>query len=350
MNVYWIILIIVFVIFLYTNKTKMIEGYDARYTSTDFGKCAEFCKTTSNCGGFGYNKADKICYPSQLPILGRPLDSIFKKEYSYANATCNKVKTIDKASEAPTFEDRRSNSVYVCTESHDKQPQFYFHNNNEFKNIGEGKNIDNIFEVENYKVKPYNWPRSRFDYNQLDLLAKERENQTYTPENVTDLDRIVNYVPPVQEDTDNVIAPKINIKPKVDFNLERVRNDIYGFLKKMGPSFLIPTKKYEVPPEKVVRPNYITYNQTINQNTGQYLMDYKCIKDIPLNDCMNYCSETDSCVGFEWNPLYNDNKNVCCPYKTIGEYISRKDDKMTGKFYQKEISNSLNINKNYITN
>ncbi|QKF94000.1 hypothetical protein QKU48_gp0542 [Fadolivirus algeromassiliense] len=335
--------------YCYIYKPPIVEGYDARYDNTDFGKCAEFCKTTMNCGGFGYDKVNKICYPSQLPILGRPLDSIFKREYSYGNATCNKIKTIDKPNDAPTFEDRRSNAVYVCTESHDKHPQYYFHNNNEFKNIGEGKNIDEIFDVEKYEVKTYRWPRNRFDYNQLDLLVKERENQTFTPENVTDLDRIVNYVPPKEEENENPIAPKINIKPQIDFNLDKMKDNIYDIMKKAAPSFLIPTKKYEVPREPTIRPNYITYNQSTNQNTGNYLMDYKCIKDIPLKDCMDFCSSNEECAGFEWNPSYDNKQNICCPYKSIGEYIPRKEDKISGKFYRKEINHELNINKDYIS-
>lgn len=346
-----IIIIITSILIIILNNKKIIEGYDARYTNTSFPLCAEFCKTTNNCYGFGYDKVNNICYPSQLPILGKPLDSIFKKEYSYGNTTCNKIKAIDSPTNTPSFEERRSNSVYVCTESNEKQPQYYFHNKGEFKNIGEGKNIDNIFEVESYEVKPYKWPRNRFDYDQLDLLAKERENQTFTPENVTDIDRIINYVQPEHEIPKIFATPKITLKPTLDFNLENIKNNIYDFMKKIGPGFLIPTTKYEVPKDVIPeRPKYITYKESDNYNTGEYINDFKCVKDIPLKTCLNYCSKDDKCVGFEWNPLFEDKQNICCPYKSIGQFIERKENKKVGRFYEKKFSNELNKEIDYITN
>ena len=353
------IIIIAIIVILLLSEKKIIEGYDARYTTISFSACAEFCKKTSGCNGFGYNKANNTCYPSQLPILGQPLDSIFKSEYSYGNATCNKIKAIDIASKTPSFEARRSNSVYVCSESHDKHPQYYFHNKGEFKNIGEGRNIDNIFEVENYEVKPYNWPRNKFDYNQLDLLAKERENQTFVPENVTDIDRIVNYVPPKQEMPIILVKPKVNAKPTLDFKLENVKNNAYAFMKKVAPSFLVPTSKYEVKSEASVdgkdkekssiRNKYITYKENNNYNTGKYMLDHKCTKDIPLKSCLSYCSNNDTCAGVEWNSLFaGDSQSVCCPYSSVGEYIERKDDKKLGKFYEKQTTYELSKQNDYI--
>jgi len=339
-----IILLLLITLIILFPFSPIIEGYDARYTDTDFPKCAEFCKTTVGCSGFGYDKVNRLCYPSQLPILGKPLDSIFKKEYSYGNATCNKVKTIDSSNITPTFTDRRSNSIYVCTESHDKQPQYYFHNKGVFENIGEGKNIDSLFDVEEYEVKPYNWPRNRFDYDQMDLLVKERENQTFTPENITDVNRIINFVPTKAITNEEiVIAPKIDLKPKLDFNVGTMFSNLYDTVKKLAPAVLIPTKKYEVQPptqqttasSTVTPPKSTIYKSNTDQNTGQYLLDYKCVKDVGLNDCASYCSGNDECKGFEWNPSYDNNKNVCCPYKSINNFTVRDEAKSMGKFYEK---------------
>ena len=192
-----IIILIIFIIMI--NNNKIIEGYDARYEDISFDKCAEFCKTTSNCSGFGFDALKKICYPSQLPIGGKPLESLFKDQYLYSNATCNKIKSITEPNPIPPFDQRRSNSIYTCTETYDKQPQYYFHNRNSFKNIGEGRNIDDIFDVEEYPVRPYNWPRNRFDYDQKDLLIKTIENETYNKNNITDLNRIVKPEPPIKK-------------------------------------------------------------------------------------------------------------------------------------------------------
>ena len=183
------LLIILILYFLIYNKTK--EGYDERLNNTSFQGCAEFCKTTENCYGFGYDKINKICYPSQLIIAGRPTDSIFRDEYLYTNATCNKFIPIINPNKNPPFDKRRSNSVYVCRESYNKFPQYYFYNNKTFTNIGEGKNIDKIFDVESYSVKPYEYPRNKFDRNNYDLLFKIIENQTYNKNNVTDLNHLL---------------------------------------------------------------------------------------------------------------------------------------------------------------
>ena len=354
-----IILIIVITIMLIligiknnNDKYHIIENYDARYTDTSFPVCAQFCKTRSNCYGFGYDKENHICYPSQLLILGKPLDSIFGDEYSPNNATCNKVKPIITAEKNPGFVDRRANSVYVCSESNDKQPGYYFENKGKFKNIGEGRNIDDIFDVEIYEVKPYTWPRNKFDYDQSDLLAKYKLNQSFTPENITSINRIIH---PEQEALET-FAPSSEIseeetEPIFDFKLENIKNLIYGSMKKLGGAFLIPTNKYEVP--KDVQPQksqYISYARNNNYNSGQLLNDYKCVKDIPLETCLNYCSSDNKCVGFEWNPEFMPSyQNVCCPYKSIGKFIGRNDSQGLGHFYEKTVSNQLNKQNNYIS-
>jgi hypothetical protein len=188
-----IIIIIIFLIAHYYNKkiTTTIEGYDDRKRNMSFLDCAEFCKTTENCYAFGYDEINKICYPSQTIIAGRPTDSIFRDEFLYTNATCNKYKPIINPSKNPPFDERRSNSVYICRDAYNKFPQFYFYNNRTFKNMGEGKNIDEIFDVESYSINPYTWPRNKYDCNNYDLLFKAVENQTYNKNNVTDLNHLL---------------------------------------------------------------------------------------------------------------------------------------------------------------
>lgn len=335
-------ILIIIIILIYFDHHDIIEGYDARYTDFDFEKCARFCKTTKNCYGFGYNPFNKICYPSALPIQGRPLDSIFKDEYTYTNATCNKIETITEANNKPSFEARRKNSVYSCTEDEDKQPQFYIHNNQSFRNIGEGRNIDDIFDIEFYEVRDFTWPRNRFNYNQTDLLIKVKENQTFVPTNVTDLNRIMNFVPekPPEE---SIIKPKIVNKKQWDFDLDKKIDNLISFGKSLIPNFIIPKydkeldkKIVEEEVEKAEADNPINYAPINKQNMGEYLFDHECTKNIPIESCRNYCSENSSCVGFEFNPQYGNDSNVCCPYKTVGSYSDRTKDKENGTFYLKK--------------
>ena len=308
-------------ILLFIRSNKIIEGYDARYTDTTFPVCAEFCKTTANCYGFGYDKKNNVCYPSQLTISGKPLDSIFKGQYSYGNAVCNKVTAIENSIKNASFVDRRANAVYVCSENKDEQPSYYFHNKGTFKNIGEGKNIDNIFEVEDYEVRPYHWPRNRFDYNQIDLLMKERENQLYTPENVTDVNRIIQY--PKRE---AIIVPQLNKTLVPDFNLLETIEGLNPF------KLLKPNKRILLKDNPDVE--FIEHNE---YNTGKYMNDYKCVKDISQKSCLEYCVNNPKCVGVEWNPVLNNDLNICCPYSTYGSLIKRDNNKKTGKFYEKII-------------
>lgn len=69
MNFIFIIFVIFILILIIYSKKKIIEAYDAGYINTNFEDCAKFCKTTNNCNGFGYDVKNKICYPSQYPII-----------------------------------------------------------------------------------------------------------------------------------------------------------------------------------------------------------------------------------------------------------------------------------------
>lgn len=192
----WILVIFaIIIIILIINKYKYkytLEHYDERIKGISLKDCANFCRTTENCNGFGYDEFKKICYPSQLIISGRPMEAIFRNDYLYTNVTCNKPYPIVTASNYPSLKERRDNSLFVCRGSFDLHPQYYFFNNNKFKNIGEGYNLDGLFDVDNYVVHRYTWPRNRFNCNQYDLLIKEIENNTFNHKrNITDLNRIV---------------------------------------------------------------------------------------------------------------------------------------------------------------
>ena len=224
-----ILIIIIIVIIIYYNK-PIIEGYDARFKDTSFDDCAKFCRTTANCRAFGYDQFDKICYPSQVLVTGRPLDSIFRDEYLYTNASCNKEKIIESPEDNPSFEERRSNSVFTCTEAYNKAPQFYLYNKGIFNNIGEGKNIDDIFDIDVYSVKKYDWPRNNFGPGQDDLYFKTKENETYNPSNITSLDRIIQATPIIKPQMEEVILPpKIIQTPDLDFGFDKFINKLNSF-------------------------------------------------------------------------------------------------------------------------
>ena len=98
------IIIIIIVFLLFDLKNDKVEGYDAKYTKISIDDCASFCKTTSGCFGFGYNAKNRVCYPADNPILGRPVDTIFADDFKEEILFCYN-------SYAPAFEDKNSFSI-----------------------------------------------------------------------------------------------------------------------------------------------------------------------------------------------------------------------------------------------
>lgn len=289
---YILILLVILICLLWRmNKKNIVEGYDARFDEMDMIGCADFCKTHSNCYGFGFDKVNRVCYPSESALGGYPKDSIFKDEYKTSNVVCNKFKTIQNANNKPLFTDRRMNAIYICREGETDHPKYYYHNNGNLHDIGDGRMIDQIIDVQEYKVLPYVWSKDKYDYNQNDLLLQMLSKQNILPSNVTNAEQIDNYKAPIIIHHE---GSKTNNK-KTDF----LEND--------------------------------------NFNTGEYLMDYKCVKDTDKNICMNSCANNDNCNGFEFNPSYKNDKDVCCLYHNVGSFVKRDDDKKNGKFYQKII-------------
>jgi hypothetical protein len=271
----------------------MIEGYDARFDNMDMITCADFCKTHSNCGAYGFDKVNKVCYPAENPLGGYPKDSLFKDEYSDNNVVCNKFKVIKNAINEPAFVDRRMNAIYICTETPTDNPKYYYHNKGKLEDIGNGKMIDHIIDVEAYKVLPYSWPKDKYDYNQTDLLLKMLSGQNILPSNTTNAEQIDEYKIPTLID---YVAPK-------------------------GAD----TKN-------------ITFAEKDEMNNGNYLFNYGCVKDYDFDSCQQNCATNLNCAAYEWNPAYKNDKNVCCLYRTIGDYSKRSEDKKNGKFYEKIIN------------
>ena len=54
-------------LFLYYHKN--VEGYDAKYSNISIDDCANFCKTTENCYGFGYDMKNKVIFSTKNNII-----------------------------------------------------------------------------------------------------------------------------------------------------------------------------------------------------------------------------------------------------------------------------------------
>lgn len=342
-----VILIIIFILINYNDK-NIKEHYDDRYTNSTLEKCAKFCKTTSQCTSFGYDKESKTCYPSKSPISDKPENSIHVDSYSPTNVICNKFKPITQPEKAPGFAERRENSLFICSEREGLQPQQYFHNNDKLTKIDEGQNLDFITDVDQYKVKSYRWPRSKYDNDQLDLLLDVRKKQL-TDNNLPSLEDIGKTVPINKDQIEEEIdSEEIKIKTEDISKMIKTR-----FEDAVVQTLNLPTQKEfeKIPdPEPTINKNdkYKLYKIYKERNKGEYLKGYKCVKDINLNNCLKYCNNNKECDGVEWNPKFYNYENVCCPYKNIGELVQRKDKHKHGKFYLKDYKNNTDRSKTYM--
>jgi hypothetical protein len=314
------------------NNSLIIESYDARYANITVDDCAKFCKTTAGCFGFGYDAQNKTCYPSDNELSGKPVKSLYEKEYNDDNVLCNKMETIIEPSDTLSVSERKTNAMFFCGEKRSLHPQLYFHNMNKLNLIKEGQNPDFIKEVDEYNVLRYKWPSNEYDVDQLDLIRENRDKQIFSINTVTNMDRIRNAKPdPPIQPVHTIVEQDKTVMDKVIDGLNDLQKVISVSLVPQGidqnynrvETFDNDPKLYKM---------YDRYNQ------GIYLKNHKCVNNVGLKNCLDYCSNNKDCVGTEHNPKFFNNLNVCCPYKSIEKLVDRCDKyKMYkhGKLYAK---------------
>lgn len=312
-----IYILIIIILFILLFKKNTIEGYDIKRENISFEDCAELCKTGSNCYGFGYNKQTSTCYPSQNTIMGPPTDTIHRGEYKKENATCNKFSAITTPLQKIPLDDRRKNSLFVCSESNNLFPQTFLHNQNKFENIGEGRNIDEIFQVDDYSVQEIKWPDRYINNNELTVLEDNNLNAKYPVKSVSEIENLLNRVPLTQ------------VNNKIYTTNNNISSDFSNFFLKFKNAF---TKKTDI---QEYNKDFINYKIHTGINSGYYMYPHKCLSSISYQNCLDHCSRDNNCVGVEWNPIFNNQKNVCCPYKSINISQDRPLNKSMGRFYEK---------------
>jgi hypothetical protein len=172
---------------------KSVEGYDAKYSNISIDDCADFCKTTANCYGFGYDVTNKICYPANQVIFGKPFNSIYSDRYRESDFVCNKVQPVVEPDMTPAFHTRRTNAMFTCGqplgnplgnhlgnplgkhEAISPRPTMYLHDHGRLNKIFEGQNPDFITYIDEYSVYLYIWPNNIYEGDQLDRLGKDRD-------------------------------------------------------------------------------------------------------------------------------------------------------------------------------
>lgn len=283
-----ILLIFLLVLILIYNYYSN-EGFDEKITNATFENCARFCKMTANCAGFSYDNENNLCYPSSTYILGKPTSSIYKKEYSPKFKTCNKTFAIKNPMNESGDNIKRPNAIYQCSEPN-KENYFLMHNKDKVTQID--LKSANTNEFNDYPIKPYMWSNNE----DLFLAPVDWEN----------LKSIYNIK---DNNIDIVDAHKLNSDA--------------GFL--------------------------TTFKRSDLMSSGKYFKHYQCIDDIPLEECLDYCSNKNECIGVEFNPSFiKDNilyNNICCPKSSLGDLITRPPKYNKGNFYIKESKHRKNLDK-----
>lgn len=335
-NLYLIMfLILTVVVFNLLSSEKKIEGFDLEFKNKSLNECMRFCKTTAGCESFSYDKNNKICYPSKEFITSKPLNAPYKDKYSVDNLTCNKIKPIDEASKIIPLIDRRSNSIYVCTENKEKFPQYLFHNEEKISDIGEGKIIDEIFDVDNYSVDDYNWD-NRYQINkEYSYFQDPSLFHKYKTDDPSDIEKVLlNEKLNFKENSNEKYIEKGLIEQNVDKIVNKT-NDAYNKLLELPNVF----KREYVKNIKPNSNNVVYYEEINGMNQGNIMRNYECVKNIPKDKCANHCTINEKCVGFEHNLNFENNKDVCCFYSS-NKIVPRTDNKSLGKYYRK--INNLN--------
>jgi hypothetical protein len=325
-----IIIILAFMILNFKNKQlDKLEHYDTRYSNMTIDDCAKFCKTTAGCYGFSYDGKNKICYgtDSVLSYNGPQEDSIYGKEFREDHIYCNKFNPILIPTKTPGFVNRKSNAIFSCGENIVSHPQLYIHDKNRLIHIEEGQNPDFITSIDEYNVNFYRWPTNKFNQDQLDLLRENRKRQLYNDEYVSSLDRMRN------QKADPLIITSEE-KPKT----KTIDDNIKDVVKKMQYVTTIPlTDILQIEGFKSDA-NKKKYDFRVHseQNQGQYYLNHKCVKDISLKGCLEFCKNRKDCDGVEYNPKFFNSHGVCCPFRTSEVLIEREKMYKHGHFFKKK--------------
>lgn len=115
-----------------------------------------------------------------------------------------------------------------------------------------------------------------------------------------------------------------------------------------------PNYRKDIVVEKVynmdtnVNNKIIVYNKKTDLYDGDSLFDYDCVKNIPADICLQTCSAYNDCTGAEINPLYKNDRDICCLKKNILWSNVRNADNDKGSFYVKEFVDKIDNSSSYV--
>ncbi len=352
-------------------KKQHIEPYYNKISNMTVEKCANFCKTAAGCYAFGYDKKNNICYPSKILLRDNfpqnehldeylTYDIVYEDDYKPQHMRCNKLNTVKDPNDKILEITRKSNATYFCKDSANEKEKLMFHNNNEFKPIT-FKELKEFNKTDKYDTVGREWAETGISEKKLNEQQGERlqffggtvpvpnEGESLKPEinpsflkrKGKNIDKIIREDEFTRKDLKigsdvpeyEALGTPIENKIQGDSSM---KNDIIEGMDNI---------------DKKIK----TYTREDGFNNGDYLKKYKCIDNVSLKRCLNYCSNDNLCKGLEHNPVffkrnpinnrYRIFKNVCCPMRSIGDMKKREPEHSNGNFYKKvnKLDNDITI-------
>ena len=323
----WVIIIFLLILLIWIGycarfdkslEDNGLENFDGKISNVTLTQCGTECTISENCSGFAYKPVIGTCYLAKRGILGEPMNSPYRSEYSKLDRRCNKINPINDVDFINDLT-LTQNSIYVCSD---------------------GENNEN----------------TEFQYANLGASSLETGDTIGAsagrgvPTKVAD-----------RPATSNPVAVNYDI-----FELEYPDPDL-GSLKDMNPNFpkLVRQSDEQIRSEQrklsgkpipdIEREQVLISNDLTDESgrsafiesdmeyLGQYLLGHQCVVNVPLYDCLKFCDNDAKCAGTEWNKsiIRSDGKdnhvyeNVCCPKQVIKKIIPRRNQFSRGKFYVK---------------
>lgn len=169
-----LILILIIILILLISQSNIQENYDARLSNITLTECGTECTRNLNCYGFGYNHVGGKCYLSKSTILGEPLESLYKDEYTKLDRRCNKINRITDNNRVDGIT-MTQNSVYICADGENNTGTRFQYANLGATSLDGAKTTifdradqDNIQPVEvAYETNGLVWPKTKEENTKL---------------------------------------------------------------------------------------------------------------------------------------------------------------------------------------
>jgi hypothetical protein len=153
-----LLIIIIIVIICCCTTGSDNEGFDARISDISVSDCGDLCTKTYGCAGFAYDNANKKCYLSKNPILGRPGNSIYTGEYNSSFTRCNKRGKLDEG-DVEDEETRLTNALYMCADGEGSTYDPKLVVNGAYQEIPENMTV----QIDPYNLHSIEWPEQKRD-------------------------------------------------------------------------------------------------------------------------------------------------------------------------------------------